>query len=243
MDFSQFLIEQLLNERNSKAAGESMGLTADPDKDPAKGNRFQYGNFLIQPPKDHHKRNSKERLDVYHKIVAFFKELDQAVAAISRKSLHDTFQKSRKPDGQLAVIRLICDADNEYAEMYQQDDPDKDGEWDAGDFLFNLDAKNNNIHTIVHALGHKHFYEVLPDADAEEWKDYYEVRKYKDKQEFVTKYAQDNHREDYAETFAVYVLGPELVNKLYDKPRINKDPEVVQKILKRFRQTIFKKSK
>lgn len=243
MDFSEFLIEHLLEERNKDTTMQSMGLTQDPDKDPNKSSRFQYSGFLIQPPKEHHKLSPKERLAMYHLIVEFTKMLDKSISLIKKRGLGDTFAKSRKPDGSPAAIRLLSDPDNEYAEMYQQEDADKDGDWDAGDFIFNLEAKNNNIHTIVHAFGHKHFYEALPDPDAEEWKDYYEVRKYRDQQEFVTKYAAENHREDYAETFAVYVLGYEQINSMYDQRRTNKDVECIQKILKRFKQLVFKKQK
>ena len=89
-------------------------------------------------------------------------------------------------------------------------------------------------------MGHKFYYECLTDDQAKQWKDYYKTRKFREKQEFASKYAMENDREDFAECFAVYILGEEKINSLYDEKRINKNPEILQKLLLKFKMIAIK---
>lgn len=246
MDFLNFLIEDLTRGHNERAKINAMGLIDHPDLDKNKDKRFKYGCYMIQPPKEIYQMNVKERLAVYKEMKHFLKLLYETIEIINDKDLGKVFnpKEVRKEDKTLSVWRLIFDPSNEYAELYQQSDDDFDNNWERGDFIWNLGASNDNIHTMVHAIGHQYFYEVLTDEQADEWKDFYDLRKYRKKNEFLTQYAKVNHREDYAETFAVYVLGRDKINSLYeDEMKVSKDISSNQKILSKFKRIHFVKKK
>ena len=224
------------------AKKNEMGLPDNPDKDPKKSERFRYGCYMVQPPGEYHKKNPKERLVIYKSMVNFFNLLKDAIDVIRAKGVQEVFKPTTIEDQSLSVWRLVYDPDNEYAELYQQEEG-KNGEWNRGDFIWNLGAKNDNLHTLVHAIGHQYFYECISDEDAEDWKDYYELRKHRNKHEFVSEYAKQNHREDFAETFACYILGRDKINGMYDKMKITKDIGAYQKILGKFKKLVSDKKK
>ena len=253
MDFISFLLNEASQEAQVKLHSEyyknagkkhkkTMGLVPDPDHEPEqiKNTRYNYGIFSIQPPVNFFSKTTKQRLASYKRIKKMLEIITDGVEVINKRGLSHTFLGRPDQDTSRTVIRLIDDHDNEFAAMYQQEDDDKDGAWEQGDFIINVSAKNANIHTWVHEAGHKFFYEVLTDEQAEAWKDYYKLRKYRDKDEFITKYAKENHREDFAEMFAVYVLGDDRIDFLYDKRRTNKNEEMKQKLLREFKKIVFK---
>lgn len=245
MDFTNYLIESLLLENNLKIKNKiedyrkQFGFEEDPDDDSTsiKNTRFPFLYYMVQPPVNYRKLPEEERQKLYSTMKEFFGVLHSATDSIVRKGLGQVFAP-RKEDGSKPVVRLIYDGSNEYAAMYQQEDDNNNGIWEHGDFVYNLKAKNANIHTLVHELGHKYYYEVLPTELAGKWAEYYKDRKFRDRSEFVSKYAMQNDREDFAETFAVYVLGNEKIDSLYEKRRTNKNPAIVNKILSRFKKIV-----
>ena len=250
MDFINFLIREELegvalnSYKTKKGKKREMGLVLDPDDEEAgiKNTRYNYGGFLIQPPVGYSKLSPKKRAAMFRKMKKALEVITESVEAINNRDLGVTFTAEPDKDRSKCIIRLIDDHDNEYAAMYQQEDDDNDGAWERGDFIYNISAKNANIHTFCHESGHKFFYEVLTDKQAEDWQDYYKLRKYRDKMEFVTKYAKDNHREDFAETFAIYILGKERIDKLYDKMRVSKHEDKIQSVIGKFKKIVFDKS-
>lgn len=231
-----------LNEKKDKYK-DTLGLVPDPDDDKNKDTRYQFSGFMIQPPVNYKEFQTKKRIDMYKEMKRFLEIVEQSVSILKSRGLGLTFKIKPDGDTSLPVIRLVYDAENEYAAMYQQEDDDKDGIWESGDFLYNLKAKNANIHTFIHEYGHKYYYEVFTNDNAEAWKEYYEIRKYREKNEFVTEYAKENHREDFAETFAVYALGASKINELYDKMRVNKNVEKVQKLIGKLKSLVSKNNK
>ncbi len=222
---------------------QTLGLIPDPDDEPdsIKAKRYDFGNFEIQPPLTYHKLDEKKRHHLYKEVRKTLEIILEGVKAISSKGLSFIFTGTPDGDASKTVIRLVADKYNEYAAMYQQEDDDKDGIWEQGDFIINVFAKNHNIHTFVHEVGHKFYYECLSSKQAEEWKHYYKSRKFREKHEFATKYAgESNDREDFAEVFALYVLGEEKIDSLYDEKRVNKNPEIRGKLLMKFRQIAVK---
>lgn len=245
MDFVNFTIKDLIESAERKITNAAvnasykersvknpMGLVDHPDLDKNKHTRFEYGCFQIQPPPGYDKWPQNKRVRFYKDLQDFLGKLYAAVNVISKKGYSSMFLPTAE-DKTKTVIRLIDDEDNEYAELYQQEDDDKDNIWEKGDIIWNLGARNDNLHTIVHAFGHQYFYEILSDEAAEEWKDYFDIRKYRKKQEFVTEYAMENHREDFAETFSVLILGRDRINAMYKTPKINKNVNVVIAIVKK----------
>lgn len=220
----------------------TLGLIPDPDDeaDAVKAKRYDFGLFTIQPPFSYTKLSEEQRHHLYKKVRETLELILEAVKAVKEANLEFIF--TGRPDGDKSktIVRLVADKNDEYAAMYQQEDDDKDGIWEQGDFIINVFAKNNNIHTLVHEMGHKFYYECLTDDQAKQWKEYYKTRKFRDKQEFVSKYASENDREDAAECFAVYVLGDEKINSLYDEKRINKNQEILQKLMIKFKQIMIK---
>jgi len=221
---------------------QTLGLVPDPDDEPdaVKAKRYEFDSFTIQPPYFYHKLNDKDRHHLYKKVRKTLELILEAVKAIKEADLGFIFTGTPDGDTSKTVIRLVADKYDEYAAMYMQEDDDKDGVWEQGDFIINVFAKNDNIHTLVHEMGHKFYYECLTDDQAKQWKDYYKTRKFREKQEFASKYAMENDREDFAECFAVYILGEEKINSLYDEKRINKNPEILQKLLLKFKMIAIK---
>ena len=225
---------------------QSLGLVPDPDDEPdsVKAKRYDFGAFVVQPPYSYHKLSEKERHRLYKKVRETLELILEAVKAVQNAGLGFIFTGTPDGDTSKTIVRLVADKYDEYAAMYQQEDDDQDGIWEQGDFIINVFAKNNNIHTLVHEMGHKFYYECLKDEQAKEWKEYFKIRLFKHKndhkQEFVSKYSMENDREDAAECFAVYVLGDEKINSLYDEKRINKNPEIVQKLMKNFHRIMIK---
>jgi len=221
---------------------QTLGLVPDPDDEPdaVKAKRYEFDSFTIQPPYFYHKLNDKDRHHLYKKVRETLELILEAVKAIKEADLGFIFTGTPDGDTSKTVIRLVADKYDEYAAMYMQEDDDKDGIWEQGDFIINVFAKNDNIHTLVHEMGHKFYYECLTDDQAKQWKDYYKTRKFREKQEFASKYAMENNREDFAECFAVYILGEEKINSLYDEKRINKNPEILQKLLLKFKMIAIK---
>lgn len=220
----------------------SLGLVPDPDDEPdaVKAKRYDFGNFVIQPPYTYSKLNEKQRDELYKAVRKTLEMILEGVKLITNKGLGFIFTGMPDGDKTKTVIRLVADKYDEYAAMYMQEDDDKDGVWENGDFIINVFAKNHNIHTFVHEVGHKLYYEYLSNQQAEEWKEYFRIRKFKeDKHEFVSKYAKENDREDMAECFAVYVLGDERINSLYDERRLNKNVDTIVKLKTKFKTIII----
>ena len=55
----------------------------------------------------------------------------------------------------------------------------------------------------------------------------------------MKKKPENNDKEDFSETFSVFVLGKEKIDSMYEKMKVSKNEEHLQKILRMFKKTVY----